>query len=144
LHHFLQQRRQEGDEIILTGDFNEALGDETDGIPKLCSSLNLINLMFSLHKSRQIPTYAWGKKRLDYALTTPLAARTIVAGGHEPFYVRLASNHRAFFLDFDEAALFGSQSPSLASIHRRDLYAKNLKEVTKYLEAKHALADGGP
>jgi hypothetical protein len=132
LYHFLQQRRQEGDEIILTGDFNEALGDETDGIPKLCSSLNLVDLMFSLHKSRQIPMYA---------IATPLAARTIVAGGYEPLNHRLASNHCAFFLDFDKAALFGSQSPSLASIHRRDLHAKNPKEVTKYLEAKHALME---
>jgi exonuclease III len=99
LHNFLQQRRQEGDEIILTGNFNEALGDETDRISKLCSSLNLVNLMFSLHDSQQTPMYARGKKRLDY--------------DH-----RLASNHRAFFLDFDEAALFGSQSPRLTSIQR--------------------------
>jgi hypothetical protein len=128
LHHFLQQRRQVGDEIILTGDFNEALGDETDGIPKLCSSLSLVDLMFSLHNSRQIPTYARGKKRLDYALATPLAARTIVAGGYEPFNHRLASNHRAFFLDFNDAALFDSQSPCLASIQRRDLHAKTRKK----------------
>jgi hypothetical protein len=141
LHHFLQQRRQEGDKIILTGDFNKALGDENDGIPKLCSSLNLVDLMFSLHDSRQIPTYARGKKRLDYALATPLAARTIVAGGYKPFNHRLASNHHAFFLNFDEAALFGSQYPCLASIQRRDLHAKNPKEVTKYLEAKHNLME---
>jgi hypothetical protein len=141
LHHFLQKRRQEGDEIILTGDFNEALGDESDGIPKLCSSFNLVDLMFSLHESRQIPTYARGKKRLDYALATPFEASTIVAGGYEPFNHCLASNHCAFFLDFDEAALFGSQSPCLTSIQRRDLHAKNPKEVTKYLEAKHDLME---
>jgi hypothetical protein len=137
LHHFLHKRRQEGDEIILTGDFNEALGDETDGISKLCSSFNLVDLMFSLYESRQIPTYARGKKRLDYALATPFAASTIVTGGYEPFNHRLASDHRALFLDFDEAALFGSQSSCLTSIQRRDLHAKNPKEVTKYLEAKH-------
>jgi hypothetical protein len=141
LHHFLQQWRQEGDEIILTGDLNEALGDGTDTIPKLCSSLNLVDLMFSLHDSRQIPTYARGKKRLDDALATLLAARTIVADGYEPFNHRLASNHRAFFLDFDEAALFGSQSPCSASIQRCDLHAKNPKEVTQYLEAKHNLME---
>jgi hypothetical protein len=141
LHHFLQKRRQEGDEIILTGDFNEALGDESDGISKLCSSFNLVDLMFSLHESRQIPTYARGKKRLDYALATPFAASTVVMGGYKPFHHRLASDHRTFFLDFDKAALFGSQSPCLTSIQRCDLYAKNPKEVTKYLEAKHDLME---
>jgi hypothetical protein len=53
----------------------------------------------------------------------------------------LASDHRAFFLDFDEAALFGSQSPHLTSIQHRNLHAKNPKEVTKYLEAKHDLME---
>ena len=62
LHKFLRQRRQEDDEIILTGDFNEALRDETDGISKLCSALNLVDLIFSLHESCTIPTYARGKK----------------------------------------------------------------------------------
>jgi exonuclease III len=133
LHKFFQQRRQDGDEIILTGDFNEALGDESDGISKLCSDFNLVDLMYSLHGSRTIPTYARGKKRLDYALATPLAASTIIAGGYKPFNHRLPSDHRGFFLDFDEAALFGSQSPSLPSIQRRDLHAKNPKEVTKYI-----------
>jgi hypothetical protein len=85
LYKFLQQRRQEDDEIILMGDFNKALGDKTNGISKLCSNFNLVDLMFSLHDSRTIPTYAQGKKRLDFALATPLAASTIVAGGYEPF-----------------------------------------------------------
>jgi hypothetical protein len=85
LHKFFQQRRQDGDEIILTGDFNEALGNESDGISKLCSDFNLVDLMYSLHGSRTIPTYARGKKRLDYALATPLAASTIIAGGYKPF-----------------------------------------------------------
>jgi hypothetical protein len=97
--------------------------------------------MFSLHDSRTIPTYAPGKKRLDYALATPLAASTIITGGYEPFNHRLASNHRAFFLNFDEVALFGSQSPSLPSIQRRDLHAKSPKEVTKYLKAKYDMME---
>jgi hypothetical protein len=67
---------------------------------------------------------------LDYALATPFAATTIVAGGYEPFNHRLASDHCAFFLDFDEAALFGSQSSHLTSIQHCDLRAKNPKEVT--------------
>jgi hypothetical protein len=85
--------------------------------------------------------YARGKKWLDYALATPFAASTIVAGGYEPFDHCLASDHCAFFLDFDEAALLGSQSPHLTSIQHRDLHAKNPKEVTKDLEAKHNLME---
>jgi len=77
----------------------------------LCNTFNLVDLMFSLHDSRTIPTYARGRKRLDYALATPMAAHTVIYGGYEPFNHRMASDHRAFFLDFDEAALFGSQAP---------------------------------
>jgi hypothetical protein len=78
---------------------------------------------------------------LDYALATLFAASTIVAGGYEPINHCLASDHCAFCLDFDEAALFGSQSPRLTSIQRRNLHAKNPKEVTKHLEAKHNLME---
>jgi exonuclease III len=139
LSSFLKQRRQDGDELILIGDFNEALGDESDGISKICGQFELVDLMHSLHDSRMIATYARGRKRLDYALATPRAARTLNAGGYEPFNHRLASDHRAFFLDFDEAALFGSQSPPLPPIHKRDIHAKNPQEVTKYIEAKYDL-----
>jgi hypothetical protein len=56
-----------------------------------------VDLMFSLHDSQTIPTYARGKKRLDFALVTPMAASTLIAGGYKPFNHRLASDHRAFF-----------------------------------------------
>jgi hypothetical protein len=92
------------------------LGDESDGISLLCSAFNLVDLMYSLHDSRKNPTYARGKKRLDHALAPPLAASTLISGGYEPFNHRLASDHCSFFLDFDEAALFGSQTRSLPSI----------------------------
>jgi hypothetical protein len=85
LHNFLQQRRQDGDKIILTGDFNEALGNESDGIFRLCTTFNLVDLMFTLHDSRTIPTYARSRKRLDYALATPMEAHTVINGGYEPF-----------------------------------------------------------
>jgi exonuclease III len=136
---FLKQRRQEGDELILLGDFNEALGDESNGISKICGAIGMVDIMHSLHDSHQVATYARGRKRLDYALATPRTAKTITYGGYEPFNHRFVSDHRAFFLDFDEAALFGSESPSLPPLHKRDLHAKSPKEVTKYLEAKYDL-----
>jgi hypothetical protein len=127
--------------MILLGDFNEALGDESDGISKICGELDMVDIMHSLHDSRMVATYARGRKRLDYALVTPRTAQTIISGSYEPFNHRFASDHRAFYLDFDKTALFGSESPSLPPLHKRDLHAKNPKEVTKYLEAKYALME---
>jgi hypothetical protein len=133
------QRCQDGDELILVGNFNEALGDKPDGISKLCGTLELVDLMHSLHDSRTMATYARGRKRIDYALATPRAAATIISGCYEPFNYRLASDHCAFYIDFNEAALFGSQFPSLPPLHKCDIHARNPKEVTKYLEAKYSL-----
>jgi hypothetical protein len=138
---FLRHQRQDGDKLILLGDFNEALGDKSDGISKICGELDMVDIRHTLHNSRTVATYARGRKRLDCALVTPRTAHTITSGGYEPFNHCFASDHRAFFLDFDEAALFGSESPPLPPMHKRDLHAKNPKEVTKYLEAKYEMME---
>jgi hypothetical protein len=65
----------------------------------------------------------------------------VLLGGYEPFNHRLASDHRAFYLDFNEVALFGSQSPALPPIHKCDIHAKNPKEVTKYIESKYTMME---
>jgi hypothetical protein len=96
--------------------------------------------MHLLHDSRNITTYARSHKQLDYALATLCTAQAIRFGGYEPFNHRFASDHGAFFLDFDKASLFGSESPSLLPlVHKRDIHSRNPKEVTKYLEAKYNL-----
>ena len=45
LKNFLQQRRTQGEELILVGDFNEAIGEEVDGVISPVQSLDLVDMM---------------------------------------------------------------------------------------------------
>ena len=136
----VKQYQQESFELLITGDFNEVLGSERDGMSQIVSETGPIDLMAAHHSDVPPPaTYARGHKRLDYALASPHVQAALQAAGYETFDNRIASDHRGYFLDFDTALLFGSETQQLATRHRRPLSAQNAKQVTSYLRAKHEL-----
>ena len=135
----IQQYQQEGYDILITGDFNEVLGSESDGISKIVSETGLLDIMAAHHPEPPPATYARGHKRLDYALASPRVLEAIRAAGYEAFGNRIASDHRGYFFDFDTAALFGSETQDLAVRQRRPLSSRNAKQVTAYIRAKHEL-----
>ena len=136
----IKQYQQENFDLLITGDFNEVLGSERDGMSQIVSETGLIDLMAAHHPDVPPPaTYARGHKRLDYVLGSPHVQAALQAAGYETFDNRIASDHRGYFLDFDTAILFGSETQQLATRLRRPLSARNAKQVTSYLRAKHEL-----
>ncbi len=63
----------------------------------------------------------------------------MIAMGYDPFNVRLSSDHRGFFLDFDTDKLFGNPTSDLASVKRRMLKANNTAQVTTYINKMYEL-----
>jgi endonuclease/exonuclease/phosphatase family metal-dependent hydrolase len=69
---FLQACKTQNEEILLAGDFNEALGTNVSGMTKLCADLGLVDLMQSHHDGIDTtPTYVRGNTRINYVLTNP-------------------------------------------------------------------------
>ena len=70
LWHFVEAKvKQEGEEVLIVGDFKEVFGSEIDGISKLAADFNLINLMNKARHSGHLPpTYSRGWQCLDYGL----------------------------------------------------------------------------
>ena len=128
-----------GFEIILTGDFNEVLGSELDGMSKIANETGLIDLMAKHNASTPPATFARGAKRLDYALVSPSVSDALVAAGYEAFDSRIPSDHRGYFFDFNTAKLFGSETQELETRTRRILQTSNIKQVTEYIRQKHLL-----
>jgi exonuclease III len=58
---FLKERRSQGDDLILVGDFNEVLGSKVDGMSQVAADLELINLMQVQHHQPLPATYSRGK-----------------------------------------------------------------------------------
>jgi exonuclease III len=126
---FLRLRRTQGDELLLVGDFNEELGSEIDGMSQIAAEFQLLNLMQTSHSSKPPPTYARGRKCLDYGLATHHVASALIRCGYEAFNERFATDHRAYYFDLDTEALFGNKTQHLASHSLRVLKSNNIEQV---------------
>ena len=130
-----------GYELLVVGDFNEEFGSDMEGMERLANELGLVNLIPTLHPRELPATYARGTKCLDYAMATPLVRDALRHAGYEPFNQRINSDHRGFFLDFDQEALFGIISPNLSRREPRMLQSWNVRQVTEYIRKKHAILE---
>jgi hypothetical protein len=128
-----------GKSLLVVGDFNETLGADPDGMSKIAGQLGLIDLIASRHSSKPPATYARGKKRLDYALSSPLVGDALMSAGYEEFNAHIVSDHRGFFLDFNTNLLFGSDTQRLISAEKREFSSSNTQQVTDYIREKHQI-----
>ena len=126
-------------DILLTGDFNEEFGADPDGMAKLATTCQLVDIMSSRNSSKPPATYARGTKRLDYALASTHVQESLIRSGYEPFNSRISTDHRGFYMDFSTHNLFGSETQKLADRSRRKLSTSNHKQVTAYIRRKHDL-----
>jgi exonuclease III len=136
---FLKSSIAKGRDILLVGDFNEPFGSDPDGMEKIAAELQLVDLMSSRHSSGPPATYARGRTRLDYALSTAHVAAALTTAGYEPFNERFNTDHRAYFMDFNAVRLFGKPTQTLGSPAPRILNSTHIPQVTTYLKAKYDL-----
>ncbi|KAI2490879.1 hypothetical protein MHU86_23702 [Fragilaria crotonensis] len=98
------------------------------------TALNRANVvLFDIRHSSSPPaTYARGRTRLDYALSTAHVATALTKSGYEPFNERFHTDHRAYFMDFNTAQLFGTPTQKLGTHVRRILNSSNTSQVTHF------------
>jgi endonuclease/exonuclease/phosphatase family metal-dependent hydrolase len=96
----IAEAKKEDKDIILTGDFNELVGDDSNGMTKVLSAGCLTDAHGYQHGIVDITTYTRGIKQLDYVFVTPQLVDHILRSGYEPFHARIASDHRGYFVDF--------------------------------------------
>jgi hypothetical protein len=126
--------RKEDKDIILTGDFNELVGDDPRGMSKVLSEGDLTDAHEHQHGTVDITTYTRGVKRLDYVFVTPRLVKHILRSGYESFHARISSDHRGYFVDFDLAGFLDRQLPSIFSASSRAIRGTHPSNITKYTE----------
>jgi hypothetical protein len=86
LTYLLQEHIKEDCKIILMGDFSDELGSSLRGITPVVTDCNLVDVYAARHGLEdKVPTYARGRKRLDYILMTPTIASYATRSGADPF-----------------------------------------------------------
>ena len=137
LQSFITQAQLSGEDIILAGDFNEEMGNETSGMDRLATTCSLIDLFSVRTGTQTLPsTYQRGSKRLDYILISPRLLPTVLAAGYDPFGYRLPSDHRGMYVDLSTEGLFQHDHPEMAPIIQRDFTTKSPETVKMYVNAK--------
>jgi hypothetical protein len=130
----IQKARKEDKDIILTGDFNELVGDDPRGMAKVLAAGNLTDAHDHQHGTVEISTYTRGTKRLDYVFVTPRLVDHILRSGYESFHARIASDHRGYFVDFALAGFLDRQLPAIFSASSRAIRGTHPSNITKYVE----------
>ena len=124
---FLTPLQTAGDEIILMGDLNEQLGDNTSGMTAVVAKLGLVDSTAYHHGlDGAVSTYSRSNNRLDYILCSHELAPSIWRCGVLPFNFVISSDHRGVFIDVDIAAFLGGDPPTLMSAALRGIYAARL------------------
>jgi hypothetical protein len=129
--------RKEDKDIILTGDFNEIVGDDHNGMAKVVLSGNLTDVHSNQHGTVDITTYTRGSKRLDYVFVTPRLVDHILRSGYESFHARIASDHRGYFVAFALAGFLDRQLPTIFTASSRAIRGTHPSNITKYIEYLH-------
>jgi hypothetical protein len=134
LKELVTKGRKEDKDIILTGDFNEIVGDDSNGMAKVLLAGNLTDAHSNQHSTVDITTYTRGKKRLDYVFVTPRLVDHILRSRYELFHAQITSDHRGYFVDFALAGFLDRQLPSIFSASSRAIRGTHPSNITKYVE----------
>jgi hypothetical protein len=136
LVHFIQERQQLGDWIIVAGDFNESIGFNTSGLTRLCRECQLIDPVLDQHLRTDFATHQKGKTVIDYILVDEHVNQTVLRSGYEPFCANILSDHRGVFLDLSTNHLFGDTIRPLQPIQYRDISSKRIHQIEPYFKHK--------
>ena len=82
----LKESSAKRQDIIITGDFNDVIGDRFNPLTKLIQELDLRNVHAFTHDyDHDIATYFRGSRQLDYVFVSRCIIDHIVCCGYKPF-----------------------------------------------------------
>ena len=130
----LKESSAKRQDIIITGDFNDVIGDSFNPLTKLIQQFDLRDVhAFNHGYNYDIATYFRGSCQLDYVFVSRCIIDHVVRCGYEPFKARFSTDHRAYFVDFSIAELFDRRLPVLFSPSQRHISGNHPKNVQKYI-----------
>ena len=120
-------------EIIIMMDANDTLQNPNSKLTKWVKENQLYDPHLELHGCEdEPPTYARGKNRIDYILTSERMLNYVTGAGILPLHEITTSDHRALFVDIDFKAFFDGELFDILNVKGRDLSTGDPRTVVKY------------
>ena len=95
----MKATKDNNQDLILMGDFNEVVGDDPKMIAKVLMAGNLTNAHAHKHGHAHIATYIQRRRRVDYCFVSPRILDHVLHCGFEAFNTRKVCDHREYFID---------------------------------------------
>ena len=131
----IETAKADNQDIILMGDFNEAIGDDPKMLAKIVQAGNLTDVHAHKHGyDKKIATYIRGSRRVDYCFVSPRIIDHVLRCGIEAFHARFRSDHRGYFVDISVAGLFDGALPAIVNPAERYIRSNHPRLVRKYIE----------
>ena len=106
----IETAKDDNQDIILMGDFNETIGDDPQMMAKILAAGHLTDVHANKHGyGKNIATYIRGTRRVDYCFVSLQIIDHVIRCGIETFHARMRSDHRGYFVDISVAGLFDSR-----------------------------------
>ena len=132
----INEKLQEGCEILVCIDANEQMEDDKSRIKKFSMELGLIDIA-TARFAHPPPTFVRKKtaNRIDFLLCTSVVYENIEAYGMAPLeYERTLGDHRAQYVDINTESLLGLTSIDNSSASSRRLRSTDPKCINKYID----------
>jgi hypothetical protein len=98
--------------------------------------MGLIDLMHVKIGHQTFSTHIDGQSRIDFVFATPRVVEACTHAGYEPFRHRFETDHHGFFLDIENAVLFGNQTAVIQSPSHPGLTSKSFKHRKTYIASR--------
>ena len=135
----LQSLLQLHHKIIITGDFNEYLSTQSAGLKQVFVDNDLIDPVQLRHGlAHEVPTYARGRRRVDYMFVSSSIIPYIKSCGYDPFNEHICSDHRMMFLDIDKS-LFATEISAIKPPSQRGIRGNDACNIQVYIPYLHRL-----
>ena len=132
----LKEASATGTDIILTGDFNDTIGESHNDLTLALLEIGLQDVIAIHHGfDTEIATYKRGPRRIDYAFVSRRILNHVSACGYDQFDEVLCSDHRGYYLDLSIPGLFGNALPVLCSPATRTIRGDQPSNITKYIKS---------
>ena len=129
---YIQKCQDDGDDILLFLDANEAMSKHRSGIRKLVTNCGLLDIHATLFPHDNCASHRQGTEKIDFALGTPRVLECVLRAGILPFDDAFTSDHRTMFLDISIDDFFLGLSADPVNNKLRSFTTKNNKHTQTF------------
>ena len=135
LTNFINEKQENGHDIIISMDSNSNLTNTSSNVCKLMTKCHLSDPYATLEPDDQnTPTYKRGTKRIDLFLISCNIRKSIKQIQYLPYDHITISDHKAMFIDLDMETLFLGCIDDTMSEENRIINLKSPKKIKSYEE----------